>query len=65
MSRKLKEMFNKSKELLKNNNGQGLVEYALILVLIAIVVMAAVRTVGTTTRGVFNNVNTGLTTASP
>lgn len=48
------------KEALKNTRGQGLVEYALILVLIAITVIVAVRSVGTTTRGVFQNVNTEL-----
>jgi pilus assembly protein Flp/PilA len=40
--------------------GQGLVEYALILVLIAIVVIAVLTTLGSKVSGVFNNVNTGL-----
>jgi pilus assembly protein Flp/PilA len=40
--------------------GQGLVEYALILVLIAIVVIAVLTTLGSKVSGVFNNVNNGL-----
>ncbi|TGU70361.1 Flp family type IVb pilin [Geomonas terrae] len=46
--------------LFKSISGQGLVEYALILVLIAIVVMVAVRTLGRTTSTVFTDVNTNL-----
>ena len=40
-----------------SERGQGLVEYALILVLIAIVVMAGL---GNTTSSVFNNINGSL-----
>jgi len=58
MSTQLNNMFKKGKEILKNTNGQGLVEYALILVLIAIVVITAVKTLGNTTKNVFTNVNT-------
>jgi pilus assembly protein Flp/PilA len=51
---------------LKSQRGQGLVEYALILVLIALVVMAAVSGVGTKTNTVFNSVDKALTsTAAP
>jgi len=39
--------------LLKRQEGQTLVEYALLLVLIAIVVIAAVRMVGTRTNETF------------
>lgn len=39
--------------LLKREEGQTLVEYALLLVLIAIVVIAAVRLVGTETNKTF------------
>lgn len=60
MSVQLKKAVKKMKGVLKSTKGQGLVEYALILVLIAITVIVAVRTVGTTTRGVFQNVNTEL-----
>ncbi|MBU5614648.1 Flp family type IVb pilin [Geomonas azotofigens] len=61
MFEKLKRTGKKMKDALKSNRGQGLVEYALILVLIAIVVILAVRTLGTTTRSIFQNVNTELT----
>ena len=50
----------KMKSLFRSISGQGLVEYALILVLIAIVVMVAVRTLGRTTSTVFQDVNTNL-----
>ncbi|MBJ6751637.1 Flp family type IVb pilin [Geomonas anaerohicana] len=61
MFEKLKKTGRKMKDALTSNRGQGLVEYALILVLIAIVVILAVRTLGTTTRSIFQNVNTELT----
>ena len=41
--------------------GQGLVEYALILVLIAIVVIGILTMLGTKVSTVFSNVNSGLT----
>jgi pilus assembly protein Flp/PilA len=41
-------------------DGQGLVEYALILVLIAIVVIGILSLLGTKVSGVFSNVNSGL-----
>jgi len=40
--------------------GQGLVEYALILVLVAIVVIAALLVLGPIIGGVFSSVNTSL-----
>lgn len=60
MSVQLKKTAKKMNDVLKSTKGQGLVEYALILVLIAITVIVAVRTVGTTTKSVFENVNTEL-----
>lgn len=47
----------KMRKLLKNERGQGLVEYALILVLIAIVVIAAVQNVGTKTSQTFSKID--------
>ena len=41
--------------------GQGLVEYALILVLVAIVVIAALTLLGPTIGGIFSDINSGLT----
>lgn len=51
------------RKVLANEKGQGLVEYALILVLIAIVVITAMKSVGTTTSQVYSNVNSGLKTS--
>ncbi len=42
--------------------GQGLVEYALILVLVAIVVIAALMILGPIIGNVFSKINTSLTT---
>ncbi len=42
---------------LKSEKGQGLVEYALLLVLIAIVVIAMLKALGGTTCNVFSNIN--------
>lgn len=44
----------------RNQDGQGMVEYALILVLIAIVVIVILRTVGGQVSNVFSNVSSGL-----
>ncbi|ACH38079.1 MAG: hypothetical protein ACD_55C00019G0002 [uncultured bacterium] len=57
MSRKLQRMCSKAKQVLKNTNGQGLVEYALILVLMSIVVIAALKNLGDETNKVFCNVS--------
>mgnify|MGYP002639698992 FL=1 len=43
-----------------SERGQGLVEYALILILIAIVVIIAVTALGTTTGSMFSNVDSTL-----
>jgi pilus assembly protein Flp/PilA len=43
-----------------DERGQGLVEYGLILVLIAIVVIVVVGVVGQQTNNVFSNVSNGL-----
>jgi pilus assembly protein Flp/PilA len=45
---------------IRSQKGQGLVEYALILVLIAIVVITAVKSVGTSTSNTFSKINTNL-----
>jgi pilus assembly protein Flp/PilA len=44
----------------KDESGQGLVEYALILFLVAIVVIVALRTLGNKTNNVLNNVSKAL-----
>ena len=48
---------------LPREEGQGLVEYALILVLIAIVVIVVLTLLGTTVSTVFRTITEGLTTA--
>jgi Flp pilus assembly pilin Flp len=45
---------------INNKKGQTLVEYALLLVLIAIVVITMLRTLGQTTCNVFSNINANL-----
>lgn len=44
----------------QKEKGQGLVEYALILVLVAIVVIAALTLLGPTISGIFTSINDGL-----
>lgn len=43
-----------------DERGQGMVEYALILVLVAIVVIVVLSTLGHTVNNVYSNINTGL-----
>ena len=44
----------------KDEEGQGMVEYALILVLIAIVVIVILQVVGHQVNNVFSNISNGL-----
>ena len=43
------------------DEGQGMVEYALILVLVSVVAIVALRLIGTNVTAVFNNIATALT----
>jgi pilus assembly protein Flp/PilA len=47
--------------LMNREEGQGLVEYALIIFLIAIVLIVVLTAMGGTIGAVFSSVNTGLT----
>ena len=47
----------------KNDDGAALVEYGILVGLIAVVCIAAVGTLGTTIDGVFNTINADLTKA--
>jgi pilus assembly protein Flp/PilA len=47
----------------KQDDGAALVEYGILVGLIAVVCIAAVGTLGTTIQGVFNTINADLTTA--
>ena len=49
------------KNFLKNEAGQGMVEYGLIIALVAVVVIVAVKALGTNTNAAFEKINTGLT----
>lgn len=60
MPAKLKKMFAKAMATLKDSKGQGLVEYALILVLIALVVLAALTNVGNKASEKFSTINSAL-----
>ena len=44
----------------RDEEGQGLVEYALILVLVSIISIATLRVLGTDVSGVFTDVSTAL-----
>ncbi|MGQ9556952.1 MAG: Flp family type IVb pilin [Desulfurispora sp.] len=56
----MKEMF---LHLLKDESGQGMAEYGLILALIAVVCVLALTTLGGGLRDKFNEVNNNLTPA--
>ncbi|HEX7104203.1 MAG TPA: Flp family type IVb pilin [Nitrolancea sp.] len=47
-------------EVKEEFEGQGMVEYALILVLVSIVAIVALRLLGTTVTGVFGQITSGL-----
>jgi pilus assembly protein Flp/PilA len=46
--------------LVRREEGQGLVEYALIILLVAIAVIGAISLLGTKVGGVFNQITNGL-----
>ena len=48
----------------KNESGQGMVEYGLILALIAVVVIVALTTLGGKVKGIFNSAADKLSTDS-
>ncbi len=56
----LKEMYVKLENAIKSEEGQTLVEYALLLVLIAIVVILMVKGVGIQANNTFSKVNSAL-----
>jgi pilus assembly protein Flp/PilA len=63
--KEVKSMLNlyfKLRGLLSRQEGQGMVEYALILVLVSIVVIVILLTMGNQIRNVFSNVVTALGT---
>jgi Flp pilus assembly pilin Flp len=50
--------------LWRDESGQDLTEYALLMVLIALVAIASMKALGTTVSNVFSNAATNLTTAT-
>lgn len=60
MLTEFKHINNRVTHFVKDERGQGLVEYALILVLIAVVVIAAVTTLGSKTNNVFSAVGSSI-----
>ena len=56
-------MCNIMKRFVKNDDGAALVEYGILVGLIAVVCVGAVTTLGTTIDGVFNTINLSLSTA--
>jgi pilus assembly protein Flp/PilA len=57
-------MKNLVKRLWKEEEGQDLVEYALLLTLIGLVAITAMGTIGNTIKNVFTNAATNLSSAS-
>jgi pilus assembly protein Flp/PilA len=53
-------MLNKFTSMFINEDGQGLVEYALIIALVSIVAIAALRTLGTKASNSLNNASNQL-----
>ena len=56
----LTNLYLRLRELLNREEGQGMVEYALILVLVSIVVIVILLTMGGQIKNVFSNVVTAL-----
>ena len=50
------KLFNRMRALLRNEEGQDLLEYALLVALIAIVAVGAVTAAGTTVNGIFTQI---------
>ena len=63
MFKKLMEKMQYEYVKLQNEDGQGLVEYALILVLISIVCIVALTAIGTNANTVFNQIKDKLVPA--
>jgi pilus assembly protein Flp/PilA len=56
----MKKLMEKVKGFMKNEEGQGLVEYALILALVAIIVIVALKFLGGTVGNTYNNIGNQL-----
>lgn len=58
----MKNLCFRLRSALRSEDGQGLVEYALILVLVAVAVIVVLSTMGTQIAGVFSRINAQLGT---
>jgi len=59
------KLFVKFQTLMSNKDGQGMVEYGLIIALISIAAIAAILLLGPKLVTLFTNVNTSLTPPTP
>jgi len=57
----MKKLMNKVSGFMKNEEGQGLVEYALIIALVALLVVAALKIFSSTISNKYNNIGENLT----
>jgi Flp pilus assembly pilin Flp len=53
-----------TKNFLKNDNGQGLAEYALIFAFVALVAIVGLRLVGNNANNTFNNASSSISTST-
>ncbi len=58
----MKNLVKKMRGFMQNEEGQGLVEYALIIALVALLVIVALKFLGGTVGNTYNNVGAHLTT---
>lgn len=58
--KKIKKLYHRLSNYILAKEGQGLIEYALILVLIALIVIAMLKGIGTSTNNVYSKVNNAL-----
>jgi pilus assembly protein Flp/PilA len=56
----MENMINKMRALVRDDNGQDLIEYALLAGLISLVAVAAITTAGTNVKSIFESIGTKL-----
>ena len=60
----MENMMNRMRALVNGDEGQDLIEYALLAGLISLVAVATVTTAGTQVKGIFQTITTKLTSAN-